>query len=186
MAEENSITGIFKGLSEEVVLPGEINEDSGVEEQAEEVGEGLNVTTPKITNKEILNKLEEGRDLMSEDIMGAISGEEVKVVMLKESEHIEEPNIAIDLRDLQKISRVETDALRGLLREDGNVALYIIQPRVGVVKLGYALKGMMDKVLVRVIYNILGEDIKIYENFQIDKENKLLNKNSLVSRRMNI
>lgn len=147
---------------------------------------GLNIKDAKITKEDIEEIVGNQENLISEGVEEAIKGTTVKSMILKEDDSIELPNFTLDISLVESMSQLQMEALDSLLHPDGNTAIYILSDKVGLVKLGMGLNGMLNKILPRVVYNVIGEECKIYGNFETGKPAKIISDSNIITKRMNI
>lgn len=177
---ENNLSDLssFLDSDESFQLPLENYRDSLIID--EETGEVLGVRENEETTIESLQVLK------SKGVEEAISGERVKSVIIKENDDVEIPNFTIDISENNYVMDIQTLALDSILRENGDTALYILDEKLGLIKIGYGDRLMLNKVLPRIIYNVFGPEYKIYADFQIGKQAKLFNQANILTKRMNI
>lgn len=182
MSDSTPIFTPFNDDGSNIIMTGQ---HKAVEESTPETG-GVNVTDAKITDAELKEKIEGQSILMSEGVDDALKGDTVKSMILKENDDIELPNFTLDMSNVESVGQLQMEALDALLHPDGNTALYILNKKIGLVKLGMGLNGMLNKVLPRVVYNVFGPECKIYGDFEIGKKAKLITDSNITTKRMNI
>ena len=170
----------FNDDGSNIIMPGQSDNKQG------EDSKGIDVENARISDAELREKLSEQSILMSEGVEDAIEGQTVKSMLLKENENIDLPNFVLDLSNLDGINKLQMIGLSSLLHPDGNTAIYVYNKGKGLFKLGDGLNGLLNKILPRVVYNVLGQECKIYGDYQIGKKAKLITDSNITTKRMNI
>ncbi len=185
MEDNKLIFTPFNDTGSNIIMPGQYKvNDENIEKNINDTG--VNVKDAKITDAELKEKISGQDILISEGVEDALKGDTVKSMILKENEDIEIPNFTLDMSNVQSVGQLQMEALDALLHTDGNTALYVLNTKTGMVKLGMGLNGMLNKILPRVVYNVFGEECKIYGDFEIGKKAKLITDTNITTKRMNI
>lgn len=114
----------------------------------------------------------EQKELISDDINKAISGEQVKIVILKEVNEIAENNYVFDFTDLTSINVIQKEALKSLVSNNGNVQLYLYKKGSGLTSFGVGERYNLEMMVPLVRNYVFNSDIKIYKNYRVGEPAK--------------
>lgn len=119
-------------------------------------------------------------ELISPSILGAITTETVKTVLLGEESRIIQPNYVLDFTDLPTMDEIQTKAIDSLLKEDGDTALYVYMAG-SLDRLGMGYKDELDRILLPAVTHIFNGQCKIYRDYDENKEVKVVRSKDLGS-----
>lgn len=119
------------------------------------------------TDKEI--KIADGSELKSEGIQKAISGEQVKTLMIPMESSIIQPNYLIDLKSSKGALDFHGHILDTFLDDDGDTAIYIITKSGAIVRLGFGLAEKLDRLLCSSVRALYSGECKVYKNIEQGK-----------------
>lgn len=169
MGLEKTIANIFDSPSDEITLPGQM----------------LKIDEAEISEETIKKSLKSTSELMSVGVEKAISGSEVKSVMLPEDIDIIQPNYVIDLSDVGDVEAIQVMALDSILDEDGDMGLYIYK-KGSIQKAGMGHGWLLNRVIVSAMKNVFGDKCLIYRNYSPDKEVEVIDGKDLAHLRLSI
>ena len=153
-----------------------------------------NKETVKLFNtdqsKVVLPSLDNGTNgtdnLISESIDGAISGEKVKTLLLKEDTDIAALNYIFDFTDLPVIEVMQKEALRALTSKYGDVQLYLYRKNQGLTAFGMGEKYRLERMIPIVKEAVFDNQIKIYKNFRRGEQPFEVNNKDITKMRLNL
>ena len=114
----------------------------------------------------------EQKELISDDVSKAISGEQVKIVILKEVNEIAEDNYIFDFTELASINVIQKEALKSLVSNNGNVQLYLYKKGSGLSSFGVGERYNLEMMVPLVRNYVFNSDIKIYKNYRVGEPAK--------------
>lgn len=114
----------------------------------------------------------EQKELISDDVSKAISGEQVKIVILKEVNEIAEDNYIFDFTELASINVIQKEALKSLVSNNGNVQLYLYKKGSGLTSFGVGERYNLEMMVPLVRNYVFNSDIKIYKNYRVGEPAK--------------
>lgn len=169
----------FKKLGDELQLP---------DDKSNEQSEGLDIEKATISEQELEERLSENSTdlLKSKGVVDALKGDTVDSVIIEKTNEIIKPNFVIDLEKVKINPTIITaQALDGMIHPEGNVAIYFLYDGRLTLR-GMGLSGVLNRLLPRVVYNILGPKAKLYGDFELGGKVKLINESNILTKRMNI
>lgn len=125
------------------------------------------VIMPGELNKESEEELQE--QLVSADVLKAISAEQVKSVMLDEKETVDLPNYVIDLSQVDEVDPIQLMALDALLNEYGDTSIYL-NTKTGLSEAGKGFGEILNKILAKSMAHIFNNKCRVYRNYELGKE----------------
>lgn len=129
--------------------------------------------------------IETPSELMDCNIVDAISGEQVKSVIIPEASGIEVPNYVIDLSNIDSIYEYQTTALDAMLSPDGDTPIYAVTSG-GIVRLGFGDGNKIEQIFAIAINRVFSGECKVYKDFQSGKPAKSISEKQLTTMRLKI
>lgn len=123
--------------------------------------------------------------MYSKDITKAISGNAVETYLVDESNDIEVPNYMFNLVNKGSMSRIYLKIIKGLLSENGNVAIYLCNGK-SVIKAGYGDDIKINSIISTIKSYIFNDDIQIYKNIERGKKLEEVKKRDITKLRMKL
>ena len=110
--------------------------------------------------------------LISKGVDEAISGEQVKTLLLPEDEVIEDENYVINLAEIESVSTMQLNALKCLLSHYGDIAIYLYTKKAGLKYIGFGERYELERLVPILKHYVFDDKIIIYKDF---KENGVAN-----------
>lgn len=120
---------------------------------------GDNIIMPSVNVSESDND-----SLRSDSILGAITGEKVKTLIVPENTSIDETNYVFDFSETETVSVFQKEALKALASTNGDVSLYLYK-KSGLVKFGKGIQHNLERIIPLVRAHVFSNEIKVYKNF---------------------
>lgn len=139
-----------------------------------------------VTSEEIKKQLDMGSELISSGIDKAISGKQVKTMMLAEDPDIMLPNFVIDFTDVEELHNYQMEGLDALLHPDGDTWIYVYTKNGGLTKLGRGRSEIVDRILTLAIAKLFDSKCKVYRNFEVGKKLNIVSNKDITTMRLSI
>lgn len=130
--------------------------------------------------------VDEQSALISESIEEAISGEQVKTLILPEDSEIAPLNYIFDFSDVQSINKIQQSALKALVARDGDVQLYLYRKQGGLTAFGEGNKYVLERMIPLIRHHVFNNEIKIYKNFAVGQEVEEVFAKDITKMRLNL
>lgn len=115
--------------------------------------------------------------LISKGIDDAISGEQVKTILLPEDNEIEAENYVIDLMDTESVSTMQLNSLKCLLSRYGDIAIYLYTRKSGLKYVGEGERYELERLVPLIKHYVFDDKISVYRDLQQGgKANKIESK----------
>lgn len=144
--------------------------------------DGNKVAMPSI-NKELDQN---DKELVSESIDNAILNEQVKTLLLPETEEISPINYIFDFSEVESATFMQMLTIKGLKSKDGDVSIYLYNKNKALFFIGYGEKYKLERTLPIIKKFIFEDKIKIYKNFERGKEVNLVEGMDITQMRLNL
>lgn len=144
--------------------------------------DGNNVAMPSIKKELDQND----KELVSESIDNAILNEQVKTLLLPETEEISPINYIFDFSEVESATFMQMLTIKGLKSKDGDVSIYLYNKNRALFFIGYGEKYKLERTLPIIKKFIFEDKIKIYKNFERDKEVNLVEGMDITQMRLNL
>lgn len=109
-----------------------------------------------------------------QDVRDYIIKDEVENVMAEKEDKLSIPNYVIDFTGIEKIKEFQLRSLMEFIRDDGAVMIYIAY-KDGICGIGKADIENIHQMLPIAVKSIIGEQCKVYRNYQIGEKPKTVN-----------
>lgn len=124
--------------------------------------DGSKIAMPSISNEE----LEKQKSLVSENVEKGILGDTVKTLLIPEDAEIADLNYIFDFSTLESINPVQKEALKALVRLDGNVQLYLYKSEIGLTAFGTGDDFLLEKMVPLIKFHVFNDEIRVVKNFK--------------------
>ena len=104
--------------------------------------------------------------LISKGIDEAISGEQVKTILLPEDNGIEAENYVFDLMEIESISTMQLNSLKCLLSRYGDIAVYLHTKRAGLKYVGDGERYELERLVPLIKHYVFDDMITVYKDLQ--------------------
>lgn len=131
------------------------------------------------------SNLEKGNSLRTDNVVKALTGEQVKTLLLPEEQLIELPNYVIDFSKNMQMTVFQKLALDSLLSKNGDTSIYLYNNN-NIIKIGSGIQYKLEMILSSYKNNILNKDVNIYKDVERGKELKEVIARDITKLRMNI
>lgn len=129
---------------------------------------------------------DEQAKLISDDIQKAISGEQVKIIIVQEDIEISPLNYIFDFTDLSAINVIQKEALKALISKTGDIQLYLYKKQSGLIAFGMGNKYDLERMVPLIKHNVFNDEIKIYKNFKIGSTPEEVVSKDITKMRLNL
>ena len=120
-------------------------------------------------------------NLVSHGVEEALSGKQVKSMLIPETKEILLPNYVIDFRAVEKVRKHQIQALNSFLVDDGDTAIYIClkakDESVILEKIGMGDSNRLDRIILVGIKSVFGDHCRVYQNVEHGKALRELKQN---------
>jgi hypothetical protein len=140
------------------------------------------IALPSIDN----NVAESESKLISESIDGAILGEKIKTLILKEDTEIAPYNYIFDFTTLESINVMQKQSLKSLVSKYGDVQLYLYNKKNGLIAFGMGDKYSLERLVPLIRLHVFNNEIKVYKNFKVGEPVQEVNSKDITKMRLNL
>ncbi len=144
--------------------------------------DGNKVAMPSI-NKELDQN---DKELVSESIDNAILNEQVKTLLLPETEEISPINYIFDFSEVESATFMQMLTIKGLKSKDGDVSIYLYNKSRALYFIGYGEKYKLERTLPLIKQFVFEDKIRIFKNFERGKEVNLVEGMDITQMRLNL
>lgn len=124
--------------------------------------------------------------LVSDSIVDAISGSEVKTIIIPEVSNIEYPNYVFDFTEYSSITVFQKESLKNLITKGGgDTALYLLN-RKTLTKFGTGTSYKLENMIVLTKRHVFSDDIKVYRDLRQDGTCTEVTTRDITKQRLNL
>jgi hypothetical protein len=124
--------------------------------------------------------------LISESIDGAILGEKIKTLILKEDTEIAPYNYIFDFTTLESINVMQKQSLKSLVSKYGDVQLYLYNKKNGLIAFGMGDKYSLERLVPLIRLHVFNNEIKVYKDFKVGEPVQEVNSKDITKMRLNL
>lgn len=139
------------------------------------------VALPNVSDEAV----EEQKQLMSQSIEKEIGGRQVKKLILPEDSAIEHNNFLFDFSEVESISIFQKEAIKGLISNNGDTALYLYKPS-SLVRFGWGDRYTLERLIPIIREQVFGNEIRIFKDFQEGEPLNEVSKKDITKLRINL
>lgn len=129
---------------------------------------------------------EDSSKLISKSIDGAILGDKVKTLIIKEDTEIAPYNYVFDFSNVESINIIQKSSLKSLISKYGDVQLYLYNSKNGLTAFGMGDKFLLERLVPLIREHIFNNEIKVYKNFKVGNPLEEVNSKDITKMRLNL
>lgn len=127
----------------------------------------------------------EQQSMRSKNIEKEIGGSQVKKLIIPEDSEIDSSNIIFDFSEIESISIMQKEALKGLVSSKGDATIYLYRKN-SLVKVGYGKRHILERLIPMIKEQIFGSEVRVFKDFEVGKTPIELSKKDITKLRMNL
>lgn len=132
-----------------------------------------------------LSETEEIQGITSDELSDAITGDQVKTLLLKEELDIAVYNYVFDLSDIDTMQPIQIESLKSILSRDGTVQIYLYKKEKGLVSVGFGDKYRLER-MVPLLKTYVFDNIRVYKDLKKGETPNEVIKRDITKLRLNL